>query len=29
MEEELLYQNMQTDLTYQIMRRLAAIKTVD
>lgn len=28
-EEELLYQNMQTDLTYQIMRRLAAIKTVD
>ncbi len=29
MEEELLYQNMQTDLTYQILRRLAAIKTLD
>ena len=29
MEEELLYQNMQTDLTYQILRRLAAIKSLD
>jgi LPS-assembly lipoprotein len=28
MEEELLYQNMQTDLTYQILRRLAAIQVV-
>lgn len=29
MEEELLYQNMQTDLTYQILRRLAAIKSLN
>jgi LPS-assembly lipoprotein len=29
MEEELLYQNMQTDLIYQILRRLAAIKSLD
>ena len=28
MEEELLYQNMQTDLTYQILLRLAAIQGV-
>ena len=27
-EEELLYQNMQTDLVYQLIRRLGAIQSV-
>ena len=28
MEEELLYQNMQTDLVFQLIRRLGSIQSV-